>query len=170
MGKALRVVVLAALIGSSLAAQDEPDFTGRWVLESPSQPSPDIPAALSVRQSVVSKNVRGEPMKPFFRDITVVRELANRTSSETYEIGVVGGSLGGSVAGESPSRHFRVLWEKQVLVIESGSYTGSTPESGQWTERREAWSLDPDGRLRLAITSRSSDSDLSTVTLVYRPQ
>jgi hypothetical protein len=109
-------------------------------------------------------------MNPFFKDITVVRELANGTSSETYQIGVVGGSLGGSVAGEFPSHHYGVIWEKQILVIETGSYTGPTPESGQWTERREAWSLDPAGRLRLAITSRSSDSASSTATLVYRRQ
>jgi hypothetical protein len=108
-------------------------------------------------------------MNPFFKDITVVRELANGTSSETYQIGVVGGSLGGAVSGAFPSRHYRVMWEKQILVIETGSYTGPTPESGQWAERREAWSLDPEGRLRLAITSRSSAAS-STVTLVYRRQ
>jgi hypothetical protein len=109
-------------------------------------------------------------MNPFFKDITVVRELANGTSSETFQIGVVGGSLGGTVAGEFPSRHHRVIWEEQILVIETGSYTGPTPESGQWAERREAWSLDPEGRVRLAITSRSSGSASSTVTLVYRRQ
>lgn len=153
-----------------LVAQDTPDFSGHWVWESASPSAADIPRALSVTMSLVRTNVRGEPMNPFFKSITVVRELANGTSSETYEIGVVGGSLGGSVAGEFPNRHHRVEWEKEILIIETGSYTGRTPGSGQWTERREAWSLDPEGRLRLAIASRSSGSASSTVTHVYRLQ
>ena len=164
------LIVVAVSVVVPLVAQDTPDFSGHWVLESASPSTADIPRALSVTMSLVRRNVRGEPMNPFFKDITVVRELASGTSSETYQIGVVGGSLGGSVAGEFPSRHYRVIWEKQILVIETGSYTGPTPESGQWAERHEAWSLDPDGRLRLAITSRSSDSASRTVTLVYRRQ
>jgi hypothetical protein len=69
MGKALWVVVLAVLLGSSLPAQVGADFTGRWVLESPSRPAPYIPRALSVRQALVTTNVRGEPIGPFFKDI-----------------------------------------------------------------------------------------------------
>jgi hypothetical protein len=164
------LIVVAVSVVVPFVAQDTPDFSGSWVLESASPSAADIPRALSVAMSLVRTNVRGEPMNPFFKDITVVRELANGTSSETFQIGVVGGSLGGTVAGEFPSRHHRVIWEKQTLVIETGSYTGPTPESGQWAERREAWSLDSDGRLRLAITSRSSGSASSTVTLVYRRQ
>jgi hypothetical protein len=164
------LIVVAVSVVVPFVAQDTPDFSGSWVLESASPSAADIPRALSVAMSLVRTNVRGEPMNPFFKDITVVRELANGTSSETFQIGVVGGSLGGTVAGEFPSRHHRVIWEKQTLVIETGSYTGPTPESGQWAERREAWSLDLEGRLRLAITSRSSGSASSTVTLVYRRQ
>jgi hypothetical protein len=164
------LIVVAVSVVVPLVAQDTSDFSGHWVLESASRSAADTPRALSVTMSLVRTNVRGEPMNPFFKDITVVRELANGTSSETYEIGVVGGSLGGSAAGEFPSRHHRVVWEKQVLIIETGSYTGPTPESGQWTERREAWSLDPEGRLRLAITSRNSGRASSTVTHVYRRQ
>jgi hypothetical protein len=170
----LIVVAVSAVV--PLLAQDTPDFSGHWALESPSPSAADIPRALSVTMSLVRTNVRGEPMNPFFKDITVARESANGTSSETYQIGVVGGAVGGTVGGRGngrsdfPSSHHRVVWEKQILVIETGSYTGPTPESGQWAERREAWSLDPDERLRLAITSHSSGSASSTVILVYRRQ
>jgi hypothetical protein len=168
------LIVVAVSVVVPLVAQDTPDFSGHWVLESASPSAADIPRTLSVTMSLVRTNVRGEPMIPFFKDITVARELAKGTSSQTYQIGVVGGEVGGTVGGrgsgrsEFPSRHYRVVWEKETLVIETGSYTGPAPESGQWAERREAWSLDPDGRLRLAITSRSSGSASSTVTLVYR--
>jgi hypothetical protein len=166
----LIVVTVSAVV--PLLAQDAPDFSGHWALESASPSAADIPRALWVAMSLVRTNVRGEPMNPFFKDITVARDLANGTSSETYQIGVVGGTVGGRGSGRNdfPSSHHRVVWEKQTLVIETGSYTGPTPESGQWAERREAWSLDPDGRLRLAIMSRSSGSASSTVTLVYRRQ
>src|SRR5438128_636882 len=102
MGKALWVVVLTVLVGSSLPAQDGPDFTGRWILESPSQPAPDTPMALSVRQSLVSTNVRGEPMRPFFKDITIEREF------ESYAFGDARDWRGGWGAYRS-----RLRWEDE---------------------------------------------------------
>jgi hypothetical protein len=170
------MIVVAVSLVVPLVAQDTPDFSGHWVLDSASPPAADIPLTLSVTMSLVRTNVRGEPMNPFFKDITVAREFANGASTETYQIGVVGGDVGGTVGGRGngrtnfPSSHHRVVWEKQILVIERSNYTGPAPESGQWAERREAWSLDPGGRLRLATTSRSSDSASSVVTLVYRRQ
>jgi hypothetical protein len=171
MGKAPWVVVLAILAGSSLIALDGADFTGRWILESPSQPSPDIPGALSVRQSLVRTNVRGEPITPFFKDITIEREVGGRTRSETHQIGVMGGFVSGLASGGSADglqRHHAVRWDANALVFESGSYTGGSPETGVWEERREVWSLDPDGRLHVTVATRSSVDSPKTVVLVYR--
>jgi hypothetical protein len=165
------VVVLTVLVGSSLLAQEQPDFTGRWILESPSRPSPDAPRALSVRQALVSTNIRGEPMKPFFKAITIEVEVEGSTRSETHQIGVVGGVVGGLASGgksDPPRRHHAVRWEANALVFESGSYTGQSPETGMWAERREVWSLDSNSRLRLVITMRSSVDAPRTVALVYR--
>jgi hypothetical protein len=105
-------------------------------------------------------------MQPFFKDITVTRVLATGTRSETYQIGGVGGSV--SVGFIGPRTHHRVAWEEQALVIESGSYTGLNPESGDWAERRQVWSLDSRVRFRMAITVRSSVDAPKTVRLVYR--
>jgi len=170
MGK-LWVLVLTVLLGTSLHAQNGPDFSGRWILESRSQPASDIPKALLVRQSLVRTNVRGEPMRPFFRDITIEREFESGTRSETHEIGVVGGVVpgvgpDGRISGVR--QHHAVTWDGKALVFESGSYTGATPETGVWTERREVWSLDSNRRLHLVITTLSSVSASSTVTLVFR--
>jgi len=169
---ALWFVVMAVSMTARLAAQDTPDFSGHWVLESASQSAADIPQTLSVSQSLVRTNVRGEPMKPFFKEITVARGLQNGTRSETHQIGVEGGLVSGRADGtvDALRLHHRVVWEAQTLVIENGSYTGPTPESGEWTERREVWSLDPGGQLRLAIATRSSVDPARTVTLVYRRQ
>jgi len=158
-------------VGASLRAQVGQDFTGRWILESPAQPAPDIPRALSVRQSLVSTNVRGEPIRPFFKDITIEREFASGTRSETHEIGVVGGVLpapGPDRRANGPNQHHAVKWDANALVFESGSYTGQGRETGVWTEHREIWSLDSNNRLHLMITTRSSIDALRTVELVYR--
>ena len=146
------------------------DFTGRWILESPSQPDPGIPTVLSVRQSLASTNVRGEPMQPFFKDITIERQFETGTRSETHEIGVIGGTvpgLGADGMTVGPRHHHAVSWDANDLVFASGSYTGANPENGDWTERREVWTLDPDGRLHVVITTRSAAGP-RTVSSVYR--
>ena len=161
----LSAIVLSMLVGAFVQAQDGVDFTGRWILESPSSASAETPRALSVRQSLVTTSVRGEPMRPFFKDITIEREVEGSTRAETYQIGVVGGVVG---ALGTAARHYAVKWDANVLVFESGSYTGQNSETGVWTERREAWSLDSDGRLHVVITTRSPRDAPRTVALVYR--
>ena len=153
-----------------VAAQDKPDFSGRWVLAIPQQSDTNTPLALSVRQTVVRTTVRGDPMEPFFRDITIERQFEASTRSETHLIGVQGGTVPGVRADNRPTgltTHHAVKWDGNALVFESGSYTGP-PETGTWAERRESWSLEADGRLRVAITMRSSDDGSRAVTLRYR--
>jgi hypothetical protein len=162
-------LIMLATVG--FAAQDKPDFSGRWVLATLQQSDTDIPLALSVRQSLVRTTVRGDLMEPFFRDITIERQFETGTQSETHQIGVQGGTVSGLRADGSPSgptAHHAVKWDANALVFESGSYTGQRPETGVWTERREIWSLDADGRLRVAITSRSSGDGSRAITLLYR--
>lgn len=170
----LPAVALSMLIRAFVQAQDGVDFSGRWILESPSSASAEAPRALSVRQSLVTTNVRGEPMTPFFKDITIEREVEGSTRAETHRIGVVGGVAGGLISTSgtagNPRGHQAVKWEANALVFESGSYTGQSPETGVWTARREAWSLDPDGRLHVVITTRGSSDAARTVALVYRRQ
>lgn len=171
MGKASWIVFLAVLCGGPSPAQDRPDFTGRWILDSPSQATPDVPTALSVRQPLVDRNVRGVPTRPSFKDITVERQFAGGTRSETHEIGVVGGTVSGFVPdGKAlgPDDHHVVRWDANALIFESGSSTGESPAIGAWAECSEVWSLDSDGRLHVVITTRSSLEAPRTVALLYR--
>ena len=164
-------IALIMLATVEVAAQDKPDFPGRWILSTPQQSDTDIPLALSVRQTLVRTTVRGDPMEPFFREITIERQFETGTQSETHLIGVQGGTVSGRRADGSPTglnTHHAVKWDENALVFESGSYTGPYPETGAWPERRETWSLEADGRLRVAITRRSSGDGSSTVTLLYR--
>ena len=174
MRRLLSAIALSLLAGAFVQAQDGVDFTGRWILETPLMASAETPQALSVRQSLVTTNGRGEPMRPFFKDITIERQVESGNRAESHQIGVVGGVIGGlpstSSTTESPREHHAVTWEANALVFESGRYTGQRRETGVWTERREVWSLDSDGRLRVVITTRGSSDALRTVSVRYRRQ
>lgn len=162
-------LIMLAMVG--VAAQDKPDFSGRWVLATPQQSDADMPLALSVRQTLVRTTVRGDLMEPFFRDISIERQFETSTRSETHVIGVQGGTVRGLRADGSPNgptAHHAVRWDGNALVFESGSDTGQRSETGVWTERREIWSLDADGRLRVVITTRSSGDGSKAITLQYR--
>jgi general stress protein 26 len=149
---------------------DKPDFSGRWILVSGDPPGPDVPRAMTVTQQLVSTNVRGEAMTPFFKDITIERETETGTRSETSWLGVNGGVVGSIPSGGQPSwrGHRNVTWDGTTLVFEQGSYTGETYQTGVWSERRETWSLGADGRLHVAIASKSSTDPARSITLVYR--
>jgi len=164
-------VALALVIGVAVSTQNKPDFSGRWVLESAFQTAPDIPRVLTVRQPLVRTTARGEPVDPFYRELSVERQYDHHITSETHQIGVEGGVVqgvepGGRLAG--PHLHHAAKWNGLALVLETGSYTGPTPRTGVWHERREVWALDGNGRLRLMITTHGSDGESPTTVVLYR--
>jgi hypothetical protein len=167
---ALRLAVFACATQAP-CAQSHPDFSGRWVLESPARPEADMARALTVRQPVVRANVYGEPIPPMFADIAIDREVAGGVRSETHRLSTVGGTVPGIAAdgrANGPWRHDSVLWQDGELVFASETSSTHTPRTGFWDERREAWSLDPDGRLHVIITTQGSDAEPRRLTLVYR--
>jgi hypothetical protein len=146
--------------------QDKPDFSGRWILQSASESGPDVPKALSVRLSVTRTTARGEPMRPWYSAITIGRQLPGGTHSESRDIGIEGGHVGGVRADGRPSGSFtryKVVWEARVLIFEE-----ETGDAGSWTGRREVWSMDPDGRLHVVLTTRGADRPARSLTLAYR--
>ena len=110
-------------------------------------------------------------MKPFVKEIAIDRQFESGTRSETHQVGVVGGVVHGIRLDASPGgsqTRLRVVWEENSLVFESGTYTGQSAETGVWAERREVWSLDRDGRLRVEIATGRSADDSRAITLIYR--
>lgn len=164
MRLALLAVLLAAVVS---AAQDQPDFSGEWVLES-APASADAPSALAVVQRRMTTNVRGEPVPPFFREITISRIGAATSRTETFLIGVVGGSTPDPKATDAPRMGFSVAWEGQSLVFERNTYTGPIASPVTSATTREAWSVDAGGRLRTTIMSRSGDAATTIVSLYRR--
>ncbi len=153
------------------AAPDKPDFTGRWILDPASPAGPEVARTLTVRQVLRRTNFRGDPIEPIFSDITIDRELEGGIVSESHPIGIVGGTVSG--IGPEGGRggagtHFAVKWDGSALIFDAETSSGATRDQGPWTERREVWSLDGGGRLKIAISTRSSESAARSLTLLYR--
>ena len=110
-------------------------------------------------------------MEPSFLQITIERQFDARVDTENHAIGILGGVVHGLRADGTPggpTTHHAVRWEGTTLVFERGSYTGGNPARRPWSERRETWSLDPDGRLRVVTTTHGSDQPDGAQTLLYR--
>jgi hypothetical protein len=167
-GYAIAPMLLIASLawGTQVALPEQPDFSGAWILTS-SVGSAGGPESLSIKQTLVQTNVRGEPMKPFFKEITITRRFDGRVASETFQIGVVGGGISSGSPGDV-STYRRVAWEDRALVIETANYTGPARETGKWSERREIWSLDSDGALHVEVTTRSWNTPKNIKARLYR--
>lgn len=165
--------LLTACTGTALC-QDKPDFSGTWILESPVVPGVDVPVKLTVRQSLVRTNVRGEPMKPYFKTISVQREFATLLRTDSYEIGLIGGFVGGSAGqhaddpSDRPHGSDAVMWFGRQLVFTNARYSGGTKESGPYTEHSERWTLERADKLVTRLSDESSERPRTIVTVTYR--
>ncbi len=164
------LLALALLLAQTLPSQ--PDFSGRWVLVSPA-PGTATARLLVVQQPVTRTNVRGEPMRPAFLRVSIRREADSGISDDSYDIGIVGGMVGGLGKNEfieNPRRasHHSTLWIGRTLQFWAEAYVGESPRDGQWTERREVWSLDADGRLRIEITTEAWNRPRQRQVWFYR--
>jgi hypothetical protein len=117
---------------------------------------------------VIRTNVRGEPIEPAVDEVAVTRVFDDDSRSETYRMGVESGQASGHPGLPTVLTWQQARWDDRALVIETRGSAGST-ESGR-SERREVWSLDSRGRLRLAVTVRTSTQTSRTVIVLYRRQ
>jgi hypothetical protein len=165
------IAVSTLIVLFAASTQIGVDFSGTWVLESATS-QPDTPQLLVVDQPLRSTNVRGEPIPPAFFKMTIRRVTAGgATTIESRFIGVVGGSVEGSVQPSRSTRrgHNETMWDGDSLVFSDGSYSGDSPRTGEWVERREAWSLSGNGSLLVVeISIESSDSPSHTEKRLYR--
>src|SRR3954471_22680792 len=160
--------VLVVLVSGVAQIPQEPDFSGEWVLVEATGTASDPAAALIVRQTVTRTTRRGEPITPYFDDLTVERHFKSGVESDSYKIGTIGGTVGSSRPGEWAA--VAVTWQGENLIIRTGKYSGPSQASGPYTEHEEAWSFDPTGRLLITSTDRASGSQPTTIRLIYRRQ
>jgi hypothetical protein len=167
--------MLPMLLVATVSAQDQPDFSGRWVLAAPPAAGPGVARSLTVLQPIVGTNVYGAPMTPFFKELTVERQFLRDVRTDTYQIGVAGASSGVGATGHGsgpdvhvPETRFSVRWEGARLAIDSGVYSGPTRAAGPYTEHSEVWQLDAAGMLIVSVTDRGSGTESTTNILTYR--
>ena len=110
-------------------------------------------------------------MEPFFKDSVIEKTFQTSTRTETHQIGVIGGLVGGT-AGKplGRSERWKVTWDDDALVFEHRFYSGSDPAAAAWTERREVWSLDTTGKLHVVVTTEDPVSGRLDSEFVYRRQ
>jgi hypothetical protein len=157
------LVVASVLV--SAQAQAQPNFAGRWTLDVPSSAPSDATRVLIVEQPLTRTNVRGEAMPPAYLHLSVRREGPSGTTTATYSIGIVGGTVG---PVGTPVTRFETAWHGETLDIVTRRDETTGVDQVRWSERRESWSLDPDGRLRVEIISESHDRPKETSVLLYR--
>jgi hypothetical protein len=177
MRTVLALIPTTSLIVGALTGQiqDRPDFSGRWKLSVPKAPDAEFPPSFVVRQTIARTNVRGEPMEPYFKDITVEWEFTGGTRSETYGIGGVGGRVSGidTRPGAPPQTSFSathsVRWDGKRLVFETARYERppAEPRADLYSERVEVWELGADGLLTISVTTRGSKVETTTKSATY---
>ena len=169
-GRRACLVASALLATGAVAGEGRPDFSGRWILETPRAPDPAIPRTVSVRQSPRAESPGGNSVRDF-QEIVVVREFTTGARADAYRIGVQGGTVSGIAGGKSPTGRqtfLGVAWDGGTLVIDTGDYPGRGAPRGRWEERREVWSLDREGLLHVVVSLKSSTDHPKTTTATYR--
>jgi len=168
------LLIMATLAGAVVSAQQHPDFSGRWVLVSATRWSMDVPQTLTVQQPVSRTTALGAPMPRALLRLTVERTFASGSHTDSYNLGVEGGTVGGLVGGvasgaASFQTRFSVRWEGDALVIWNASYSG-TSSTAPDTEHSETWELDADGRLVVTVVDRGVNVDSTPNKLSYQNQ
>jgi hypothetical protein len=163
------LALLLCLSAARLGAQEKPDLTGQWVLESASDEELGAARTLTVRLFFAREpNVRGEPMDVPY--VTISRAFQSKmdaiTESTTQRIGFSGGTVGGftDASGRNWRTGFALRWDGDRLAIE----TGSCSPSGNCSERDEVWSLEAADAVTITTTVRASGDAPTTTTVRYR--
>ena len=162
-------LLLTLIAATDLVAQDKPDFSGTWVLESPSA---EMPQTLVIRQPLQRTTALGKPMPPTFLEVTVERHFESGVRIERYTIGTESGTVSGTVGNGRPgvgaNTRVSVRWEGDRLHIDTRNYSGPQSDSGPYAEHDEVWRLDERGRLLIVAIERQSGAEQTSRTLTYR--
>jgi hypothetical protein len=164
---ALSILIAHAVSGTGTPPQ--PDWSARWILVVALPSDADVPTELTVRQSIRRTTLRGEPMTPYYDQITIEHESGNGAQG-TFTIGTNSGTVSGT---PTRPRHTErtVGWDHadgRTLVFEQRAYTGDAWDTSDWTASRETWTLEPNGELAITITTRGSAVAAHTRSAVYR--
>jgi hypothetical protein len=170
-------LVTSALLSFLLAAPAlaaPPDFSGRWTLVDPGHSPSGAADRLLVSQTSthITRTVRGGPMDGMSYTLVVERHVGPRVQTNQYDVGgIEGGLVGGIAAGGAPAdvpyETFGARWDGESITIETSRGVVRGGSRLPQFDEKESWSLDADGELVLALTTRIDGAPPSTRVLVY---
>jgi hypothetical protein len=167
------LAVVAHVFGTVMAANAQPsmDFSGRWVLTSSGAGS-DAPQTMKIEQWMTSLNAYGEPISPGHLRISTEHSAPDGQTTHVREIFGDQKLIVAASTADPAGWHgdYATKWDAGTLTITDRRYTGRSPRTGAWTERREAWSIAPDGTLVIEIITEGSKSTRRKVTCLYKRQ
>lgn len=168
------LLVVLSLGGSVVSAQSLRDLEGEWTLIESVGLIGEPPVSMTVRAVVVDTTVRGEPMAPFVRSLEIARTEAGTHTTESIDVGMVGGVVSGTAYGRDGEPKGRRLetfasarWDGQRLTrYRRWTERASTGELN--VERTDEWSKDSDGRLVIRVRISKTGAEPDTATFLYR--
>src|SRR5947207_690102 len=138
---ALSSSMLAPFISAAPQVPKEPDFSGECVSMKTNRSTAEQASALTVRQTITRTTLRGEPMKPWFSNVSIEHRFERGVESETYSIGTIGGIVPAIPEGASSSQGewttTDVNWRGSTLVIATTRSSQRPGESGPYTAHEE---------------------------------
>ena len=151
MRGALIAVALVALGVGVVWAQARPNFSGTWV------------------QVLPAESAGGEIVLKHDESARTLREQHASSGDDHQLLFILDGRehtdepIDAGSGHEIVSKH-TASWTGNVLTIDQvADYQG-----GFHREARQVWSIDPQGQLRIALTSNTPDGTTLNLTLVYR--
>jgi hypothetical protein len=151
-------VAFTTVLGHGLAAQDKPDFSGRWrlIVSSQRQTRGQAVIATAAAELTVRQNARS---------ITVdYSEAGARPEAGTHVFG-----SRGTVGGRGDQFRSDVFWFGDQLVITTTTADAADADGRQRTvENSELWSLADRGRLVIQFAEARSGTVAQTTRVTYK--
>ena len=169
-------LLVLVLLSGAVVAQDPPDFSGAWVLISPTAAGGSV-TELNVHQESRYASVNGAQLSRPAVILTITRRSADaRMTRDVVRVGTVGGRVGGvnrDGRGTGPDGQVTRTaesssWSGTTLVLAKSEHNGPSRTSGPYVERTETWSLDSDGMLLIRVEEQGSNRSPVNETLRYR--
>jgi hypothetical protein len=148
-------------------AQEKPDFSGEWILVSPSEPPAGTARKLTVAHDAAS--------------VRITRVSESGSASAAYELNPAAGTVSGTSGTDAAraSTTSKGKWTGSSLTLDDTTCrrlvtVRSAPsirlsDAEACEERSEVWSAGPKpGLLTIEITTRGPEKRVSSATFVYR--
>jgi hypothetical protein len=141
---------------TGIAAQEKPNFSGEWILVSPSEPPAGTPRGLTVALDASSVKITRVSESG---SESVVYKINPGTRTDSGVTGTVGG----------PSIKSEARWVGSSLKFDNGTCRRQPDGVETCEERIETWSAGPKpGLLTIERTQIGSEKRVATATSVYR--